>query len=270
MRIITPFITACVGTTQAFKAGGSFFSIGKDKKIFDQGLSDIQKNLFSSSSGGTSMDALLQAGRSNSGVLPEEEENEDQKALEEEANLLDTNGNYPHAVGQGMGAVAYGQRKASSPTNSKDKGDGSGILRSGRPSGNTEEVTINTPQLAIEDAHNNDVMILSSDYMYVSNCLLRRRHANDPIRQRAFDLFKQTAAGDWFIVFGYVCESDWSCWKKNVQNLLSKKGEEYGGGVIGRCVSRLVREKAEGTRARRRRRRRRDTRSVFDNSKLRL
>merc|ERR1712226_662505 len=143
------------------------------------------------------------------------------------------------------------KKKKKKKTNGSKK---SNILRSGRPSGNSEEVTINTPQVAISEAHNNDVMILSSDYMYVSNCLLRRRHANDPVRQKAFDLFKQTAAGDWFIVFGYVCESDWSCWKKNVQNLLTKKGEEYGGGVIGRCVSRLVREKAEGSRARRRRR----------------
>lgn len=270
MRIITPFITACVGTTQAFIP--SLFSIGKDKDNFEESRNFVQDQHLAAGGAAFSMDQYLgtQIGRSTSGVLVNEEEDEDQKALQEEAELLDTNGNYPHAVGQGMGAVAYGQqRKASSPTNS-DSGDSSGILRSGRPSGNNEEVNINTPQLAIEEAHNNDVMILSSDYMYVSNCLLRRRHANDPIRQKAFDLFKQTAAGDWFIVFGYVCESDWSCWKKNVQNLLSKKGEEYGGGVIGRCVSRLVREKSEGTRARRRRRRRRDTRSVFDNSKERL
>lgn len=139
------------------------------------------------------------------------------------------------------------------PGTRSGKGGNRGNSKDDSSNGSVDENPINTPQSAIDEAHENDIMILSSDYMYVSNCLLRKRHATDPVRQRAFELFKQTAAGDWFIVFGYVCGDDWACWKKNVQNLLAKKGEEYGGGIIGRCVSRLVREKAEGLRTRRRR-----------------
>lgn len=118
------------------------------------------------------------------------------------------------------------------------------------------EVPILSPTEALAEAEKNHVMILSSDWMYVSNCLLKNRHADNPIRINAFNLFKQVAAGKWFVIFGYVCASDYQCWKKNIQELLKRKGEQYGGGVVGRCVSRLVREKAEGLRAKKRRRRR--------------
>lgn len=254
MRIIriTPIITVCVGTSQAARASPQvsslFSSQGKDAFESSRSILDGAFQM---------ADVIGPGGRTLSATASDNQEaDEIDEEAQKEAETLDTNGNYPQAIGAGMGAVALAEKK---------KQASGGVLRSGRPSGSSQEVEISTPQFAIDEAHKNDIMILSSDYMYVSNCLLRRRHANDPVRQQAFELFKQTAAGDWFIVFGYVCESDWSCWKKNVQNLLSKKGEEYGGGVIGRCVSRLVREKAEGLRARRRRRRR-DTRSVFENS----
>jgi len=115
-------------------------------------------------------------------------------------------------------------------------------------------VEILTPETVIQEGHEDNIMILSSDYMFVSNCLLKGKNHDNPMRQRAFDLFKQTAAGDWFLVFGYVCNLDYRCWKKSVTNLLERKGEEYGGQYIGRCVGRLVREKADGLRTRRKRR----------------
>lgn len=146
-----------------------------------------------------------------------------------------------------MGAAALQQKERSTSNNSNR-------LRSTNDIDNNN-YNIMTPNEAITDGHEDNVMILSSDYMYVSNCLLKGKHHDDPLRQRAFDLFKQTAAGDWFIVFGYVCNLDYRCWKKSVANLLAKKGDTYGGLYVGRCVGRLVRDKADGIRQRRRKKR---------------
>lgn len=249
MRIVLPVITACIGSTQAgfytnrntdrTKLAGLFA-----KQVLDSGTINHFNVAGDGESYGTLSDTpssnniQWENGRSGTTVDSSTDDSEDEEGEETVV--------YPNAQRAGMGAVIYQEKKQEQ------------IQRSGRTgsvSTQLSETTINSPQEAISEAHENDIMILSSDYMYVSNCLLRNRHATDPLRERAFELFKQTAAGDWFIVFGYVCENNWSCWKKNVQSLLAKKGEDYGAGIIGRCVSRLVREKAEGLRARRRRRR---------------
>lgn len=161
---------------------------------------------------------------------------------------------------EGMGALAAAN--AAKVRKAKERESAEAAAQKARENGPALRSTstgavsqIITPSEAISEGHDENVMILSSDYMFVSNCLLKNRHANDPIRQQAFELFKQTAAGDWFIVFGYVCNDDYKCWKKSVQNLLMRKGDAYGGEIVGRCVSRLVREKAEGLRARKRKRR---------------
>lgn len=152
----------------------------------------------------------------------------------------------------GMGALDWHNKEEKAK---QDKQDSSKTGASLRSTSSNSAPGIITPSQAISDARDDNVMILSSDYMYVSNCLLRNKHATDPVRQAGFELFKQTAAGEWFIIFGYVCSVDYKCWKKNVQNLLGKKGEQFGGNIVGRCISRLVREKSEGNRMRRRKRR---------------
>jgi len=199
-------------------------------------------------------------GRTGSGYDTSLEDNDDTNGSNTKSN------EYVH-FNQGMGAVASKWKEEQAEKREKEIKDAEKerrkrieqglepLVATGRSTSSGVSMEIITPSQAISEAHDENVMILSSDYMFVSNCLLKNRNANDPIRQQAFELFKQTAAGDWFIVFGYVCNVDYKCWKKNVQNLLIKKGDEFGGLMVGRCVGRLVREKAEGLRAKKRKRR---------------
>jgi len=244
------------------KPSEAFFNQGNSFQAqlanLDNLLNDESADGFQNPDGSIQTQGRPGDGRTGSGISSQPYMHHEQQPVVEEINYP------PPSNLQNLGTfTSSASRKNNKNSDSTAGGPGG---RSGKTS-EADDNPISTPQDAIDEAHENDIMILSSDYMYVSNCLLRKRHATDPIRQRAFDLFKQTAAGDWFIVFGYVCGDDWSCWKKNVQNLLSRKGEDYGGGVVGRCVSRLVREKAEGLRTRRRReatrqRHRRNVRAV--------
>lgn len=208
------------------------------------------RNGLSYSSGGFNDAGLMLTGMNNQIIQQQNQQqntNSDNENENSDNQITTPQYNRPIASGA-LSWIQRSQGARNTNTNSS--------LQKGR-SGNLDEsdlIEVLTPASVIQEGHEDNIMILSSDYMYVSNCLLKGKNHDNPIRQQAFDLFKQTAAGDWFLVFGYVCELDYRCWKKSVTNLLEKKGLEYGGSYIGRCVSKLVKEKAEGLRTRRKRR----------------
>lgn len=232
MKLIKLTLATLIGTSHGFYTSKV---VDQFRSISEKALEEAQKN---------TLDEMFQYQQQRYGAGPgSPSESEEEEEL-----------HYPAQAGTGAAAIMRKQQianeRAAAEEAARDEMEINGMLRS---SSSGEESGIMTPMESITEAKNDNIMILSSDYMYVSNCLLKNRHADDPVRQNAFDLFRQTAAGDWFIVFGYVCDMDYRCWKKSVGNLLSKKGENHGGSAVGRCVGRLVREKAEGLRARKRR-----------------
>lgn len=252
MRLTVLSISALVGSTQAFYL--------KDRESVEHHLESQTALLLGNAFNpgnlnlGDMSDASSEGGNSIMDLMKTTSYSSSDKPTMY-ANFEDHDDSTPVETGygspeKGMGALDNYNKQQQAKKEEKDIKQ-----QKGRSTSSNSAPSIITPSQAITDAKADNVMILSSDYMYVSNCLLRNKHINDPVRQNGFELFKQTAAGEWFVVFGYVCGLDYKCWKKNVQNLLSKKGESYGGNMVGRCISRLVREKAEGNRMRKRKRR---------------
>lgn len=106
--------------------------------------------------------------------------------------------------------------------------------------GRSTGTTIKSPAEIIALGDSLNVLPQPDELAMLRACLTKRVH-KFPEKQQNWETLKQYIATDWFILWGYFCQSDYRCWKKSLMSF--PQWQPAMGKDIAKCVSKLVKNR---------------------------